>query len=419
VTAANNALPNGDADNEPKASERSVPVAPALSHETVDAGRDCGKPASEQGTKSELIVELSSRHRDALKSLVQTDVLRSIQPFHNLLKYRETVGREFAALASGGVFEVVDQLRKSLAATYQQPLLASVEALSRASFGNSMITGDIAAQLANIQVAQVLGAINNKQIAAMQAGVLAQIESIRTSAMLIETHSRLLTGLAPLVGVARPVVLATRAWQDVVRRTPQGEGGVNLQRYLQRLDVGGHMTGWAVHAGVVLTEPDGEELVRIEAEISTALAPGVASTELRQRLREIDLGLAEKLEGAWERITNGGPDSTSQAANSLMELIDWTLRLRAPNELVIAWHAKDKRPTDELYDGKPTRSLRIRYAVRHQPEKRSSLNMYVKTVQELTALIQGTKHTIDGGSRKALVPVAMVVEGLLYFLLVD
>ena len=254
-----------------------------------------------------------------------------------------------------------------------------------------------------------------RKVCALQASLSAQIESIRSAANLVETHNALLAGLRPSIEVARPAVLATRAWQDVVRVTPPTDDAL----YLPRLDVAGRTTGWAVHAGVVLTEQDDEELERIEAEVVASLGSRTASSQLRVGLAEIDERLAEKLDGAWERIIRGGADSTSQAANSLMELIDWTLRELAPNDAVLAWHSTEGRPAKELHEGKPTRPLRVRYAVRQYPEKNSSLNLYLKAVAELTDTIQGAKHGLDRNSRKALVPVAMVIEGLLHFLVIE
>lgn len=342
-------------------------------------------------------------------------VLRSVLPIEDLLKYRDNVGQQVAALASAGMLETIEQFRKNIAASYQEPMLKSLEVFSRATLGNSMITGDLAAQWANLRVGHILDHVDVAQFAAVQASLSAQIELIRSAAHLVETHNGLLTGLRPPIEVARPAVLATRAWQDVVRLTPP----IDSSPYLPRLDIAGRATGWAVHAGVVLTEQDDDELDRIEAEVATSLGSRSASNELRVRLAEIDRRLAEKLDGAWERITEGGADSTSQAANSLMELVDWTLRFLAPNDAVLSWHAAESRPAKELHEGRPTRLLRVRYAVRQYPEKNSSLNLYLKAVQELTGTIQGAKHGLDRNSRKALVPVAMVIEGLLHFLLID
>lgn len=99
--------------------------------------------------------------------------------------------------------------------------------------------------------------------------------------------------------------------------------------------------------------------------------------------------------------------------------MDWTLRLLAPDADVLAWHAAERRPAKELHGGRPTRTLRLRYAVRDQPEKNSTLDLYLRSVQGLGETIQGVKHGLGRQSHRALTRVALTIEGLLYFLLVE
>jgi Predicted pPIWI-associating nuclease len=244
----------------------------------------------------------------------------------------------------------------------------------------------------------------------------AQIDSLGQIAAFIGQQDNLLAGLLPLADVARGVSLATRAWQDTVRVTPVDSAGL----YLPRLQIAGRGTGWAIQAGgVALTEPDDEKVAALEVEASVSLGPTVASADLRVRLSDLDRSLPARLDGAWERIYNGGADAGSQAANSLMELIDWTLRLLAPEADVLAWYSSEHRPDTELHEGTPTRALRLRYVVRNHPEKNSALNLYLKAVQELVGVIQSPKHALTASSEKTLAPVALTLEGLLHFLLVD
>jgi hypothetical protein len=93
--------------------------------------------------------------------------------------------------------------------------------------------------------------------------------------------------------------------------------------------------------------------------------------------------------------------------------------LLTPDVEVLACHAAGCRSDEELNAGRPTRTLRLRYVVRGHPEKNSSLNLYVKAVQELVGAIQSPKHALASSSERTLAPVALTVEGLLHFLLVD
>ena len=61
----------------------------------------------------------------------------------------------------------------------------------------------------------------------------------------------------------------------------------------------------------------------------------------------------------------------------------------------------------------------MRYIVRNQPEKNSAVDLYVKAIEELVGVIQTPKHALQTTDEKALVPIALTVEGLLLFLLVD
>lgn len=340
--------------------------------------------------------------------------LNSTLPFKEILKVQEEFGRIAAFIDTSSKLAISEQALKSLT-LYKAPTLAMATELSRITFGNSMITSNFAAQCADLRVVNLLAGIDLKKHATINAELAAQIKGIQGIANLVKTQNNFLSGLSPVVEVARPAVWATRAWNNVVRLTPSDVG----TSYLERLDIAGRATSWAVHAGIVRTEEDEDELGLLEDEAISVLGVASASADLRRRLEEIDPQLCEKLDGAWERIHNGGRDATSQAANSLMEVVDWTLRILAPDNLVVAWHISDRRPAQELHDGRPTRSLRVRYAVRQHPEKSSALVLYLKTAQELAGTLQGTKHSLAKNGQQVLVPVAMLVEGLLHFVLID
>lgn len=78
-----------------------------------------------------------------------------------------------------------------------------------------------------------------------------------------------------------------------------------------------------------------------------------------------------------------------------MEAVEWTLRLLSPDDKVLAWHKAKGRHTSELHNGRATRALRIRYAVRSNPEKRTAANSYVSCIQQLVNVIQSPKHSVE------------------------
>lgn len=339
---------------------------------------------------------------------------RAIAPFGQLFEAREFLGRQVSILASSGVRAMVEQFDKNnMAASVQQSVLGSMEAISRTALGNSMLTGELSAQWAKVHALDMLHQVDVSQLGALRVGLVGNIASITKVAGLVESRNSLLARLAPILDVARPVVLATRAWEDVLQVTPRHDPSL----YLPRFDVAGKATGWAIQAGIALTEKDNGRVVSMEAETAVALGPAEASAELRLRLTGISPALRDKLDGAWERLMDGGADATSQAANSLMELVDWTLRFLAPDADVLAWHTAERRPAKELHESRPTRQLRVRFAVRNQPEKNSTIDLYLKAIQGLVDAIQGAKHGHGQDNRRGLIPVAMTVEGFLHFLL--
>lgn len=325
----------------------------------------------------------------------------------DLLGFREEMGRWASTiLASSSVFAAVQAANKNLE-ILGRPLLESV---SRAIVGDSLLTSNLAAQWAQKHVFEMTAA---PQIAALEAIASSRLQVLNDMAELVTRNNRLLASLTPITQIARPAAYATKAWEDVVRLTPPEPSTARISR----LEIAGRTTGWAVHSGVVLTRPSRWSADELESETTAALGPMVASVELRVRLGDLHPDLPRRLDGAWERIVAGGADAASQAANSLMELVDWALRLTAPDAAVLDWHAAEGRPSSELHNRSPTRTLRLRYAVRDQPGKKSALELYLKTVQQLTGVIQQPKHAVELGDERALAPIALTVEGMLLFML--
>ncbi|MEY2421777.1 MAG: hypothetical protein QOI95_1844 [Acidimicrobiaceae bacterium] len=340
---------------------------------------------------------------------------RSVLPdLSAVLAQRDELARVMSAVATN--LGVLDVLRNApLIDSFRLQALEASEAMSRIALGPSMLPANLAAQLAEIRLTSVLKDFDFGAVGRVHADVVAQVDSVRRVAGLVEQQNSVLAALRPQVDVARSVAFATQAWDDVIRvSTPE-----RAPNFLERLQVAGRGTGWVVQAGLLLTEPNDEHLEHHQEKAAAVLGPAEASAEVRERLAEVHPSLSERLDGAWERISNGGADAASQAANSLMETVDWTLRTLAPNEEVLAWHASEKRSIKELHEGKPNRALRIRYVVRAQPEKNSALDLYLKALRELVCAVQAPKHAIELHSPRALVPIALSVEGLLHLLLVD
>ena len=87
-----------------------------------------------------------------------------------------------------------------------------------------------------------------------------------------------------------------------------------------------------------------------------------ADQVLLTRLYALSPDLAEMLEGAWYALMSLQPDSYRQAAHSARELINWTLRLFAPDSVFS--QAELRR---HGHDGKPTRKMKKRVLLSRHP----------------------------------------------------
>jgi hypothetical protein len=290
--------------------------------------------------------------------------------------------------------------------------VVEMSALSHGLLGDSMITASLAARSAN---AALLHAFSTTTALDLSRTTQAMVASLTELGALVENQNLALARLHPGIEVARSVSLATRAWRDVVQ-TSRGERG---SPYFGRAAVIGRGAGWAITSGIALTDSTDEITDAVHIETAAVLGAATTSATLREHLRALDPRLCDRLDGAWDSITRGGPDAASQAAHSLMELVDWTLRQVSPDDQVLAWHKAGGRPQSELHEGRPKRTLRVRFAVRDKPDKEPSLFLFVRATSGLVDALQGPKHGQQAHRKEALAPVALTVEALLLFLLGD
>jgi len=165
---------------------------------------------------------------------------------------------------------------------------------------------------------------------------------------------------------------------------------------------------------VLLPEHD----VAVHADTDYGLLHSASMTQaLRERLRFLSPRILQRLDGAWERVGRRGPDAASQAAHSLMEAIDSTLRRAAPEPAVLAWHAAEGRPAEELNDGHVTRPLRLRWLLRERPGEADAARLYLRALGDLVRIIQSYKHSEDEADIEVVTRLIPTVEGLLIFVL--
>jgi hypothetical protein len=197
-----------------------------------------------------------------------------------------------------------------------------------------------------------------------------------------------------LLSLRRPSVLdlqisrAVRSWsvaarpEVVERRTLAPKSMVAL----------GSTTTSLVGAALELEDPESE--TEEDSDRAAWLRARDNNTESTlEWLASIDPRLANKYRGAWHAVGTQGPDWMSQCANSAVELIDWTLRRLAPEDTVREWQVSVGLYEDEYGgNGKPSRSLRIRYIGAANGLPATSVHLSIRATLETMKELQRLKH---------------------------
>lgn len=160
-----------------------------------------------------------------------------------------------------------------------------------------------------------------------------------------------------------------------------------------------------------LVEPAAEEAEAeretLRAEIDDYIHPTLEIVLVRFEPR-----LVELWRGAREAAVARRSDCARHVLTSLRELCREVLKRLAPDDDVLAWSAG---PSD-LHDGKPTRSARLRYALRRlrSPSLTRFLDLDQKVVGELFDLFNQGTHNVDPPLTPRELPfIVRRVEGFL------
>ena len=265
--------------------------------------------------------------------------------------------------------------------------------------------------------------------AAMVKNLVPDIEWIKTFGASSAGNARLAESVAELSGLATDIASTTAKLSGV--SLPRGKWfenidlGINSWSYLVRATPPQpsprQLGGLSLMGGGALAVAE-TGLILVDREFTledSAQEPFVVQRE-RFRASLIRLGpdLIDRLDGAWERVGRPGPDAASQAAHSLVEFIDWTLRRAAPDKDVLAWHKETGRPSDELNrSGRATRALKIRYIMRDRVDESESAEMQIRSVTEIMNYLQKKKHAQGDKELQAVERLIPGIEAALTFIL--
>lgn len=144
---------------------------------------------------------------------------------------------------------------------------------------------------------------------------------------------------------------------------------------------------------------------------------------LLKRLAQLDPAIAELLVGAWEDIERNGPAAVSKASHCAAEVLDRTLRAISPNDASLDWHAAEGRPDAELHNARPTRRLRIAFALHQRPGIEAKVvaaqtEALAATTASLQTKLQAGKHA-SAGELELVRGYLVALEAMLTQLLSD
>ncbi len=353
------------------------------------------KPAADSSRSGRPVYDLG-RRRFVMDEARLLQIARSLtEPILRSSGLRQMLQQRKMMEAALGSFRYMDRIAPS---TLKALELSTTASIARTFTGSSLLAVERIARVAdfNLSTKKWLEDIAKPRYLDQLFDTSKFITSISES--LISAH-RL---YEPVVQALEKTMLG---WRDMTRLA------VPRDISAERLFAAGLATRDATLAVEVILEPDEE----VEVPAGWTDGPTQVREQLRARLAAIDPKVLTKWDGAWERLWAPGPDAASQAAGSVVELIDWTLRRAAPDKVVLRWHSDGKRPVHELDDkGRPTRGLRIKYlmASRNPRLVKAASHLSEGTIA-LLAEMQGGKHGLEFDDLEAVKFTLYAVEGAL------
>lgn len=148
------------------------------------------------------------------------------------------------------------------------------------------------------------------------------------------------------------------------------------------------------------------EISEFEADFSIEI---IKSKELKKLLIKINPELDRKREGAWECILSENQDKYSQSANSMINLLDWTLREFAPGEDVKNYFNLEKKD-------KITRKMKLEYILRSNQDTKL-INFYIKNFLDIYEFLNNAKHSLKFDEGDVLESHFYIIEGIILFII--
>lgn len=321
-------------------------------------------------------------------------------------------------LSGYGVASSFHQLGKVLPTAAQRNVVSVGTDVTRLLAGSSAVTAWAEAQSAQARIAQMMApglAIPPRTIPALQ-----QLDSLSER---LSIQTKLLAGMRLPGVLGQAASESTRGWRLLVDRMTARTIELPSTRMAGFFSVGTAVSARIIRPTVIELDVSDDDVDQ-EAQNPTPLVDALTIGDLyrlqvRDALAALDARLLERWDGAWITLLVEGPDGPSQAAHSIQELIDWTLRLAAPADDVLAWRATHGEAPDDLNkDGEPTRGLMVRYIVGGRAQDETA-KLFMSSLNKIVKALQQAKHSFEGPTGPAMIrSVLLNAESFLGFLLV-
>jgi hypothetical protein len=151
-------------------------------------------------------------------------------------------------VAKAGAFSSLEAVRRAnRLAGMEIPALRAMEVAARFSTGPSLVSGTLAAQLADARLTDFTS-ITSAAFKTEHQSTFLQLAQV---SKFVEQQSASLAAIRPLLEISRSVTFATQAWESVVQHARP-----DLEVSLGHVRMATRGTAGAVEAGVLLTESD-------------------------------------------------------------------------------------------------------------------------------------------------------------------
>lgn len=342
--------------------------------------------------------------------------VRRVLADSSVLRHIQTISETGRRLSGFGVASNLDRLSSIFPTTAQRNVINVGTDITRLLAGSSAVTAWAEAQSAHARIAELVA-----PSVAMSTPHIPALQLLDDVSKRLSMHTKVLAHMQLPAVLGQATAESSHGWRVLVDQMDAPTIELPSTRMAGWFTVGTAVSARVMRPTIVDV---GDDQTDDEGQHPTPLVDALVigdqyRRQVRDALHALDPRLLERWDGAWVTLVVEGPDGPSQAAHSIQELIDWTLRLAAPTDDVLAWRANHSEARDDLNrDGKPTRGLMVRYIVGNRNHDETA-KLFMSSLNKIVKALQQAKHGFEGPTGPAMIrSVLLNTESFLGFLLV-